>query len=81
MQLWDLNSEIAIRNQNLSDNDRAQKVMHIDLDFIYDADPAQQERNLGHLLDRIVSLAVTVVYLQAFSDPDGDGAGRCFQPP
>jgi biofilm PGA synthesis lipoprotein PgaB len=74
MQLWDLNREIAIRNQNLSDNDRAQKVMHIDLDFIYDADPAQQERNLGHLLDRIVSLAVTVVYLQAFSDPDGDGA-------
>jgi biofilm PGA synthesis lipoprotein PgaB len=74
LQLWDLNREIAIRNQNLSDNDRAQKVMHIDLDFIYDADPAQQERNLGHLLDRIVSLAVTVVYLQAFSDPDGDGA-------
>ncbi|MEO8309075.1 MAG: poly-beta-1,6-N-acetyl-D-glucosamine N-deacetylase PgaB [Pseudomonadota bacterium] len=74
MQLWDLNREILFRNQNLSDNDRAQKVMHVDLDYIYDADPAQQERNLGHMLDRIVSLGVTVVYLQAFSDPDGDGA-------
>jgi biofilm PGA synthesis lipoprotein PgaB len=74
MQLWDLNREIIFRNQNLSDNDRAQKVMHVDLDYIYDADPAQQERNLGHMLDRIVSLGVTVVYLQAFSDPDGDGA-------
>ena len=74
MQLWDLNREITFRNQNLSDNDRAQKVMHVDLDYIYDADPAQQERNLGHMLDRIVSLGVTVVYLQAFSDPDGDGA-------
>jgi poly-beta-1,6-N-acetyl-D-glucosamine N-deacetylase len=49
-------------------------VMHVDLDYIYDVDPAQQERNLGHMLDRIVSLGVTVVYLQAFSDPDGDGA-------
>jgi poly-beta-1,6-N-acetyl-D-glucosamine N-deacetylase len=74
MQLWDLNREIIFRNQNLSDNDRAQKVMHVDLDYIYDADPAQQERNLGHMLDRIVSLGITVVYLQAFSDPDGDGA-------
>ena len=54
LQLWELNREITIRNQNLSDNDRAQKVMHMDLDYIYDADPAQQERNLGHLLDRIV---------------------------
>jgi biofilm PGA synthesis lipoprotein PgaB len=48
--------------------------MHVDLDYIYDADPAQQERNLGHLLDRIVSLGVNAVYLQAFSDPDGDGS-------
>ncbi|MEO6185986.1 MAG: poly-beta-1,6-N-acetyl-D-glucosamine N-deacetylase PgaB [Steroidobacteraceae bacterium] len=74
LQLWELNREITFRNQNLSDNDRAQKVMHVDLDYIYDADPAQQERNLGHLLDRIVSLGVTSVYLQAFSDPDGDGS-------
>jgi poly-beta-1,6-N-acetyl-D-glucosamine N-deacetylase len=73
MVLSDLEREISIRNQNLSDNDRAQKVMHVDLDYIYDADPAQQERNLSHMLDRITALGVTAVYLQAFSDPDADG--------
>ena len=74
MTLDDLNREIDIRNRNLSDNDRAQKVMHVDLDYIYDADPVQQEKNLGHLLDRIVWLGVNTVYLQAFADPDADGA-------
>lgn len=74
MNLQTLEAEMNLRNQNLSDNDRAQKVMHVDLDFIYDDDPAQQERNLGHMLDRIQSLNVTTVYLQAFADPDGDGS-------
>jgi biofilm PGA synthesis lipoprotein PgaB len=74
MALWDLGREIAIRNQNLSDNDRPQKIMHVDLDYVYDADPAQQERNLSHLLDRIASMGVNSVYLQAFADPDGNGA-------
>ena len=49
------------------------RVAHVDLDYIYDPDPAQQERNLGHLLDRIKSLHINTVYLQAFADPDGDG--------
>lgn len=74
MALGDLEREISMRNQNLSDNDRAQKVMHVDLDYIYDADPVQQEKNLSHMLDRIVSLGVNTVYLQAFSDPDGNGS-------
>jgi biofilm PGA synthesis lipoprotein PgaB len=76
MRLWDIDREISIRNQNLSDNDRPQKVMHVDLDYVYDADPAQQERNLGHLLDRIEKLGVNTVYLQAFSDPDGNGSAN-----
>lgn len=74
MKLWDLEREITIRNQNLSDNDRPQKIMHVDLDYVYDADPAQQERNLSHLLDRIASMGVNAVYLQAYSDPDGNGS-------
>ncbi|HSM94362.1 MAG TPA: poly-beta-1,6-N-acetyl-D-glucosamine N-deacetylase PgaB [Anaeromyxobacteraceae bacterium] len=74
MTLWDLDREIRIRNENLSDNDRPQKIAHVDLDNIYDADPAQTERNLGHLLDRIVALGVNTVYLQAFADPDGNGS-------
>ena len=74
MGLWELNREITIRNQNLNDNARPMKAMHIDLDYIYDPDPAQVERNLGHLLDRITFLGVNTVYLQAFADPDGDGS-------
>ncbi len=74
LALWDLEREIAIRNENLSDNDRPQKIMHVDLDYVYDADPAQQERNLGHLLDRIAAMGVNTVYLQAFSDADGNGS-------
>lgn len=74
MSLGELNKEIFNRNQDLSDNDRPAKIMHVDLDNIYDPDPEQQERNLGHLLDRIVAMGVNTVYLQAFADPDGNGA-------
>lgn len=76
MRLWDLEREITTREQNLSDNDRPQKTMHVDLDYLYDADPAQQDRNLGHLLDRIEKMGVNTVYLQAFSDPDGNGSAN-----
>ena len=74
MQLWDLNREITIRNQNLPETSWPKKIMHVDLDYIYDADPAQQEKNLGHLLERITATGVNTVYLQAFSDPDADGS-------
>jgi len=49
------------------------RVMHVDLDYIYDPDPAQQEKNLGLLLERIKSSGVNNVYLQAFADDDGNG--------
>ncbi|HVY87291.1 MAG TPA: poly-beta-1,6-N-acetyl-D-glucosamine N-deacetylase PgaB [Hyphomonadaceae bacterium] len=74
MSLQDLRQEMFERNQNFTENDRPQKIMHVDLDYIYDKDPAQQEKNLGHLLDRIQELAVNVVYLQAFADPDANGS-------
>ena len=51
-----------------------QRIIHVDLDYIYDPDPAQQEHNLGRLLDRVKALGVNTVYLQAFADPDGNGA-------
>lgn len=70
----ELQHEIYVREQNLTDNNRAQKIMHVDLDYIYDANPVQQEKNLGHLLDRIVAMRVNSVYLQAFSDPDANGS-------
>lgn len=70
----DLQHEIYVREQNLTDNNRAQKIMHVDLDYIYDPNPLQQEKNLGHLLDRIIAMKVNAVYLQAFSDPDANGS-------
>ncbi len=49
------------------------RVMHLDLDYVYDPDPRQQEKNLDNLLDRVKEMGVNTVYLQAFADPDGDG--------
>lgn len=74
MTLNSLSREIEIRDKNRGDNYRPQKIMHVDLDYIYDPDPAQQERNLGNLLDRIQQMHITTVYLQAFSDPDANGS-------
>lgn len=53
--------------------DYIHRAVQVDLDYIYDPDPAQQERNLGKLIERIYRLKISTVYLQAFADPDGDG--------
>lgn len=69
-----LAAELAVRRSNLGDTSRAAKVMHVDLDNIDDPDPAQVERNLQLLLQRITAMGVNTVYLQAYADPDGNGA-------
>lgn len=74
LTLADLEREISDRHRDVSDNDRAAKIMHVDLDNVYDADPVQQERNLGLLLDRIQLMGVNTIYVQAFADPDGNGS-------
>ncbi|OTG91608.1 poly-beta-1,6-N-acetyl-D-glucosamine N-deacetylase PgaB [Acinetobacter sp. ANC 3813] len=74
MSTADLAQEIENRQKYLGDNNRPQKIMHIDLDYIYDPNPVQQERNLSNLLDRIEAMKVNTVYLQAFSDPDANGS-------
>lgn len=51
----------------------AVRAVQVDLDYVHDSDPVQQERNLDRLLDRVKALNVNTVYLQAFADPDGDG--------
>ncbi|MEW5904934.1 MAG: poly-beta-1,6-N-acetyl-D-glucosamine N-deacetylase PgaB [Pseudomonadota bacterium] len=67
LNMWD-------RNNNFTDGAMTTKAMHIDLDYIYDADPEQLNKNLGELLERIKRLNVNTVYLQAFADPDANGA-------
>jgi biofilm PGA synthesis lipoprotein PgaB len=74
MSLSELDLNMKTRNANWTDDDRATKAAHVDLDYIYDANVTQQEKNLGDLLERIKTLGVNTIYLQAFSDPDSDGA-------
>lgn len=52
------------------------RAIQVDLDYVHDPDPAQTERNLGVLVERIHRIKPTHVYLQAFADPDGDGAAE-----
>jgi len=53
-----------------------QRVVQVDLDYVYDPNPAQQERNLSALLDRIKRMAPTQIWLQAYADPDGNGVAE-----
>jgi biofilm PGA synthesis lipoprotein PgaB len=50
------------------------RAVQVDLDYVYDPDPVQQDHNLDQLLDRIKTLNINTVYLQAYADPDGDGS-------
>ncbi|WP_447928825.1 poly-beta-1,6-N-acetyl-D-glucosamine N-deacetylase PgaB [Vreelandella sp. EE27] len=54
----------------------ALRIVHVDLDYVYDPDPVQQEQNLDRLVQRIYSYGVSTVYLQAFADPDADGVAQ-----
>lgn len=74
MNIGDLRYAINIRNRGFTENDRPQKIAHIDLDYIYDPDPEQQRRNIDHLVGRLTWLGVNAVYLQAFADPDANGS-------
>ncbi len=49
------------------------RVAHVDLDYVYDENITQQNKNLDKLLDRIKKLKINTVYLQAYADADGDG--------
>lgn len=53
-----------------------ERVVQIDLDQVYDPDPAQQERNLGILVERLYRMQPKSVYLQAYADPKGTGVAE-----
>jgi biofilm PGA synthesis lipoprotein PgaB len=52
------------------------RVAQVDLDYVYDPDPGQTDRNLGALVQRIADLGINTVFLQAYADPEGDGLAR-----
>lgn len=66
--IWEL------KNQHRVDD--PVRAVQIDMDYIYDDDKDQQRKNLDMLLDRIKDMKINTVYLQAFADPDGDGAAE-----
>ncbi|SFU57312.1 biofilm PGA synthesis lipoprotein PgaB [Halomonas korlensis] len=53
-----------------------ERVVHVDLDYVYDEDEVQQGKNLDVLLDRVKQQGVSTVYLQAYADDDGDGVAE-----
>jgi len=64
---------------NINDTEKRNQPMrlvHIDLDYVYDEDQAQMALNLDTLIQRVADFDVNAVFLQAFSDPDADGLVR-----
>lgn len=49
------------------------RVMHVDLDYVYDKDPKQQQKNIDKLIQRVFDMKISHVFLQAYADPTGDG--------
>ncbi|MEW6171239.1 MAG: poly-beta-1,6-N-acetyl-D-glucosamine N-deacetylase PgaB, partial [Candidatus Omnitrophota bacterium] len=64
---------VKIARRNFSEISVSQRIVQIDLDLIYDPDPLQREKNLDKFVERIFKIKPATVYLQAFSDEDGDG--------
>ncbi|MCU6663349.1 poly-beta-1,6-N-acetyl-D-glucosamine N-deacetylase PgaB [Silvania hatchlandensis] len=52
---------------------RTMRVMHVDLDYVYDKNPDQQRRNIDKLIQRVYDMRISHVFLQAYADPKGDG--------
>jgi peptidoglycan/xylan/chitin deacetylase (PgdA/CDA1 family) len=56
------------------------RVVQVSLDSVYDPDPAQQERKLSVLLDRVRALTPTHVFLHAFSEAPEGQVGEAYFP-
>lgn len=61
---------------NRGDVDVPERIVQVDLDQVYDPDPARQEVNLGKLIERIYRMQPKSVYLQAYADPKGTGVAE-----
>ncbi len=49
------------------------RAVQVDLDYVYDENPAQEASNLDALVVRMRALRVNTIFLQAFADPKGTG--------
>ena len=50
--------------------------IRVDMDYIYDPNPVQREKNLSVLLDRIKKYNINTVFLQAYADHDAKGYAK-----
>jgi poly-beta-1,6-N-acetyl-D-glucosamine N-deacetylase PgaB len=50
------------------------RIMHIDIDYVYDKDKKQQQENIRTLIERIQQIQPNTIFLQAFADPDANGS-------
>jgi biofilm PGA synthesis lipoprotein PgaB len=65
--------ELEKRLQDSSNPQRPHRIMQMDLDAVYDADPQQLERNIDVLTGRVQRAGADTVFLQAFNDSQGNG--------
>ena len=56
--------------------EKPMRAVQADLDYVYDEDPAQTERNIDLFVERIAEIQPAAVFLQAFANPKGDGLAR-----
>jgi biofilm PGA synthesis lipoprotein PgaB len=49
------------------------RAIQVDLDYIYDDDQEQMDRNIDALVSRVHDMKISTVFLQAFADPEGTG--------
>ena len=57
-------------------NKKTERVMHVDLDYVYDTNPQQMAKNTDALIERVYQSGATTVYLQAYADEDGNGVAE-----
>lgn len=66
--------DTAKTNKRNQEKTKQMRIMHIDLDYLYDVDKTQQKRNISALIQRIQQLQPNTIFLQAFADPDANGS-------
>ena len=54
-------------------NSKPIRMAQVDIDSIYDADPQKMNKNIQDVVKHLQNNNITLVALQAFADPDGDG--------
>jgi poly-beta-1,6-N-acetyl-D-glucosamine N-deacetylase len=52
---------------------RSLRIAHVDMDYLYNEDRKQTERNIEAEIQRIADMHINTVFLEAYADPDGDG--------